>query len=204
MRSAHQQPEHGRRTPSGLDGVRESKEAPGHQDKERSHMLARTPARQARQLLDGPQRPARRLSAQSPSACSPRRPNSRQRRSANRLVEYVRSKQGPQSAAAELTQTATPKCASPKRTHEDGVRRSGGSVEDGAAASRRRIVDVDYEARQEAAAALYTAWRQHALATTTSTSPKRALEDGAQEGSVKRGGGQRWPVNPGNANLSGR
>ena len=33
-----------------------------------------------------------------------------------------------------------------------------------AAASRRRrsIVDVDYEARQEAAVALYTAWRQQA------------------------------------------
>tara|TARA_B110000046_G_scaffold173113_1_gene195429 strand:+ start:567 stop:866 length:300 start_codon:yes stop_codon:yes gene_type:complete len=86
---------------------------------------------------------------------------------------------------------ATPERASPKRTHEDGVRNSSG-VEDAAAASqRRRIVDVDYEARQEAATALYTAWRQHTLATATDTSPKRTLDHGAQEGSAKRGGGQR-------------
>jgi hypothetical protein len=130
--------------------------------------------------------------AQSPSACSPRRPNSRQRRSANRLVEFIRAKQAQQPATAEPPQVAAAEQPSPKRAHEDGVR-EGGDVAEAAAASqrRRRIVDVDYEARQEAAAALYTAWRQHALATTTTTSPKRALDDGAQEGDAKRGGGQQ-------------
>ena len=87
--------------------------------------------------------------------------------------------------------------ASPKRTLEDGVRESGG----GSGSSRRRIVDVDFEARQEAAAALltalYTAWRQHTLTTTTNTSPKRALDHGAQEDGTKRGGGQRRLVNTG-------
>ena len=129
--------------------------------------------------------------AQRPTVCSPRRPNSRQRRSANRLVDFIRAKQASYTATAELPQMATPERASPKRTHEDGVRNSSG-VEDAAAASqRRRIVDVDYEARQEAATALYTAWRQHTLATATDTSPKRTLDHGAQEGSAKRGGGQR-------------
>ena len=66
--------------------------------------------------------------------------------------------------------------------HESG----GGSN----SSRRRRIVDIDFEARKEAAAALYSAWRQHTLATTTNTLPKRALEHDAQEGSGKRGGGQ--------------
>jgi hypothetical protein len=81
---------------------------------------------------------------------------------------------------------------SPKRAHEDGAR-EGDDVAAAAAVSRRRlIVDVDYEAQQEAATALYTAsWRQHTLATATDTSPKRTLDHGAQEGSAKRGGGQR-------------
>ena len=134
--------------------------------------------------------------AQSPSVNSPRRLNSRQRRSANRLVEYIRSKQASQSAAAEPPRIKTPERASPKRSHEDGVRGSG-DVEEAAATSRRRIVDVDYEARKEAAAALYTAWRQHTLTTTTNTSPKRALDHGAQEGSGRRGGGQRRLADPG-------
>ena len=129
--------------------------------------------------------------AQSPSACSPRRPNSRQRRSANRLVEFIRTKQAQQPAAAKPPQVTAAERPSPKRAHEDGVR-EGDDVAAAAAVSRRRlIVDVDYEARQEAAAALYTAWRQHTLSTTTTTSPKRALEHGAQEGDLKRGGGQR-------------
>ena len=129
--------------------------------------------------------------AQSPSACSPRRPNSRQRRSANRLVEFIRAKQAQQPAAAKPPQVAAAERPSPKRAHEDGAR-EGDDVAAAAAGSRRRlIVDVDYEARQEAAEALYTARRQHTLATTTTTSPKRALERGAQEGDVKRGGGQR-------------
>ena len=126
-------------------------------------------------------------SAQSPSACSPRRPNSRQRRSANRLLEFIRAKQAQQTAATAPPQSAVAERSSPKRAHENGAREGGGS----SGSSRRRIVDVDYEARQEAAAALYTAWRQHALSTATTTSPKRALEHGAQEGGVKRGGGQR-------------
>jgi len=105
------------------------------------------------------------------------------------LVEFIRAKQAQQAAAAQSPQTAAPERAPPKRTHEDGVCDSGDV--DAAAASRRRrlIVDIDYEARQEAAAALYLAWRQHTLATTTTTSPKRALEHGAQEGSVKHGSG---------------
>ena len=132
-------------------------------------------------------------SAQSPLACSPRRPNSRQRRSANRLVEFLRSKQATQSATAEVPQIAAPERASPKRTHEDGVRKSGGGS---SSSQRRRIVDIDFEARQEAATALYSAWRQHTLATTTNSSPKRALEHGAQEGSMKRGSGpQRRLIN---------
>ena len=129
--------------------------------------------------------------AQSPTGCSPRRPNSRQRRSVNRMVEFIRAKQAQQPATAEPPQVAAAERPSPKRAHEDGVR-EGGDVTEAAAASRRRlIVDVDYEARKEAAAALYQAWRQHALATTTTTSPKRALDDGAQEGDAKRGGGQQ-------------
>ena len=131
--------------------------------------------------------------AQSPSVCSPRRPNSRQRRSANRLVEFMRTKQAQQPAAAEPLQVA--ERPSPKRAHEDGAREGGGAAEAAAASRRRRIVDVDYEARQEAAAALYLAWRQHTLTTTTNTSPKRALEHGAQEGSGRGGGGQRQLVN---------
>ena len=137
--------------------------------------------------------------AQSPTACSPRRPNSRQRRSANRLVEFMRAKQGPQSVAAESPQATAPERASPKRTHEDGVRESGGGS---SSSRRRRIVDIDFEARQEAAAALYSAWRQHALTTTTNTSPKRALEHGAQEGSGSRGGGQRTPESGGSQSCS--
>ena len=133
--------------------------------------------------------------AQSPSVCSPRRPNSRQRRSANRLVEFIRAKGMQAAAGAQPPQTATPQRASPKRTHEDSVLESG-DVREGAAANRRRVVDIDFEARQEAAAALYTAWRQHTLATTTNSSPKRALEHGAQEGSTKRGSGpQRRLIN---------
>ena len=65
-------------------------------------------------------------SAQSASVCSPRRRNSRQRRTANRLVEFIRIKQAQQTAAAESPQTAAPERASPKRTHEDGVHESGG------------------------------------------------------------------------------
>ena len=126
-------------------------------------------------------------SAQSASVCSPRRRNSRQRRSANRLVEFIRTKQAQQTAAAESPQTAAPERASPKRTHEDGVHESGGGSN---SSRRRRIVDIDFEARKEAAAALYSAWRQHTLATTTNTLPKRALEHDVQEGSGKRGGGQ--------------
>jgi len=98
----------------------------------------------------------------------------------------MRSKQAAQSVAAETPQLAAPERASPKRTLEGGVRESGG----GSSSSRRRIVDIDFEARQEADAALYSAWRQHTLSTTT-TSPKRALENGAQEGDTKRGGGRR-------------
>jgi len=107
-------------------------------------------------------------------------------------VEFIRAKQAQQPAAAQPLQVAGR--PSPKRAHEDGAR-DGGDVAETAAASRqpvrRRIVDIDYEARQEAAAALYLSWRQHTLATTTTTSPKRALEHGAQEGDLKRGGGQR-------------
>ena len=135
--------------------------------------------------------------AQSPSACSPRRPNSRQRRSANRLVEFIRARQAQQPPAAKPPQVAVAERPSPKRAHEDGAR-EGDDVAAAAAVSRRRlIVDVDYEARKEAAEALYTAWRQHTLATTTTTSPKRALDHGAQVGDVKRGGGQRRLGNPG-------
>ena len=83
--------------------------------------------------------------------------------------------------------------SSPKRAHENGAREGDGS----SSGTRRRIVDVDYEARQEAAAALYIAWRQHTLTTNTNTSPKRALDHGAQEDGAKRGGGQRRPVNSG-------
>ena len=133
--------------------------------------------------------------AQSTTRCSPRRPNSRQRRSANRMVEFIRAKQAQQAAAAAAAppQSTVAERSSPKRAHENGAREGGGS----SSGSRRRIVDVDYEARQEAAAALYMAWRQHTLTTTTNTSPKRALDHGAQEGDVKRGGGQRRLVNPG-------
>jgi len=127
------------------------------------------------------------MTAQSPSACSPRRPNSRQRRSANRLLEFIRAKAQQPAAAQPLQVAGRP---SPKRAHENGAR-EGGDAAEAAAVSRRRIVDVDYEARQEAAAALYTAWRQHTLSTATTTSPKRALDDGAQEGDTKRGGGRR-------------
>ena len=105
----------------------------------------------------------------------------------------MRAKQGPQSATAEVPQIAAPERASPKRTHEDGVRKSGGGS---SSSRRRRVVDIDFEARQEAATALYSAWRQHTLATTTNISPKRALEHGAQEGSMKRGSGpQRRLIN---------
>ena len=104
----------------------------------------------------------------------------------------MRAKQGLQPTTAESPQAMALERASPKRTLEDGVRESGG----GSSSSRRRIVDVDFEARQEAAAALYTAWRQHTLTTTTNTSPKRALDHGAQEDGAKRGGGQRRLVNP--------
>ena len=135
--------------------------------------------------------------AQSPSACSPRRPNSRQRRSADRLAEFIRARQAQQPPAATPPQVAVAERPSPKRAHEDGAR-EGDDVAAAAAVSRRRlIVDVDYEARKEAAEALYTAWRQHTLATTTTTSPKRALDHGAQVGDVKRGGGQRRLGNPG-------
>ena len=104
------------------------------------------------------------------------------------MVEFIRAKQAQQPATAELTQTAAPERASPKRTHENGVQESiGGS----SSSRRRRIVDIDFEARQEAAEALYSAWRVHTLSTTTATSPKRALDDGAQKGDAKRGGGQR-------------
>ena len=102
------------------------------------------------------------------------------------MVEYIRAKQAQQSgAAAAPSQTTVAERPSPKRAHEDGAREGGNA----AAASRRRIVDFDFEARQEAAAALHLSWRQHTLATTTTTSPKRTLEHGAQEGSVKRGSG---------------
>jgi len=103
-------------------------------------------------------------------------------------VEFIRAKQAQQPAAAQPLQVAGR--PSPKRAHENGAR-EGGDAAETAAVSRRRIVDVDYEARQEAAAALYIAWRQHTLSTTTTTSPKRALGDGAQEGDAKRGGGRR-------------
>ena len=107
------------------------------------------------------------------------------------MVEFIRAKQAQQAATAAPPQTVVAERPSPKRAHEDGAR-EGDDVEAAAAVSRRRlIVDVDYEARQEAAEALYTAWRQHTLATTATTSPKRALEHGAQEGDLKRGGGQR-------------
>ena len=94
------------------------------------------------------------------------------------------AKQAQQTAAAAPPQSTVAERSSPKRAHENGAREGGSS------SSRRRIVDVDYEARQEASAALYIAWRQHTLSTTT-TSPKRALENGAQEGDTKRGGGRR-------------
>ena len=110
--------------------------------------------------------------AQSPSVCSPRRPNSRQRRSANRLVEYIRSKQAPQAAAEPALQVA--ERPSPKRAHENGAREGGDAADAAAASQRRRIVDVDYEARQEAAAALYTAWRQYTLSTTNSPANARS------------------------------
>ena len=53
----------------------------------------------------------------------------------------------------------------------------------------RTVVEIDHEARQEAADALYRAWRQRVLegpaaGSTTlakASSPKRALDDGAQE-----------------------
>ena len=59
----------------------------------------------------------------------------------------------------------------------------------------RTVVEIDHEARQEAAAALYRAWRQQVLegpatsstALATASSPKRALDDGAQEGKSKQG-----------------
>ena len=191
LRSGRPPTQQGRRTTGGTDRVKESKEAHEHTNlEERAQLLARAPAGRAEHRLERPQVPARHCA--SPSACSPRRPNSRQRRSANRLVEFIRAKQAQQPATAEPPQVAAAEQPSPKRAHEDGVR-EGGDVAEAAAASqrRRRIVDVDYEARQEAAAALYTAWRQHALATTTTTSPKRALDDGAQEGDAKRGGGQQ-------------
>jgi hypothetical protein len=132
--------------------------------------------------------------AQSPSVCSPRRPNSRQRRSANRLVEYIRSKQGPHPAAAESPQTATPERASPKRTREDGVPNDSGITDRSVARRSRTVVEIDHEARQEAAAALYRAWRQQVLEGTAASStalapassPKRALDNGAQEGKSKQ------------------
>jgi len=109
-------------------------------------------------------------------------------------VEFIRAKQAQQPAAAQPLQVAGR--PSPKRAHKDGAR-DGGDAAETAAVSWRRIVDVDYEARQEAAAALYMAWRQHTLSNATTTSPKRVLEHGAQEGSGRGGGGQRRLVNSG-------
>ena len=109
------------------------------------------------------------------------------------MVEFIRAKQAQQAAAAAPPQTVVAERSSPKRAHEDGARES----DNAAAASRRRIVDIDYEARQEAAAALYLSWRQHTLNTNTNTSPKRALDHGAQKDGAKRGGGQRRLVSTG-------
>ena len=185
-------------TPTGPSDDQRNRKSKGKQGSMRAHKhgkactTAGEDAGRASRAPAGETAGAGLTTAQSPSVCSPRRPNSRQRRSANRLVEFIRAKQAQQPAAAEPPQVAAAERPSPKRAHEDGAR-EGGDVAEAAAASRRRrsIVDVDYEARQEAAAALYTAWRQHALATTTTTSPKRALDDGAQEGDAKRGGGQQ-------------
>ena len=58
----------------------------------------------------------------------------------------------------------------------------------------RTVVEIDHEARQEAAEALYRAWRQQVLegpaagstALANASSPKRALDDGAQAGKSKQ------------------
>ena len=131
--------------------------------------------------------------AQSPSVCSPRRKNSRQRRSANRLVEYIRTK-GAHQAAAEPSPTVTPERVSPKRTREDDVRNDNGAMERSVARRSQTVVEIDHEARQEAAAALYRAWRQQVLegpvasstAIASASSPKRALDNSAQEGKSKQ------------------
>ena len=107
----------------------------------------------------------------------------------------MRSKQATQSAAAEPSQTAASDGASPKRTRDDGVRNDSGTTDRSVVRRSQTVVEVDHEARQEAAAALYRAWRQQVLdgpatsgtASATASSPKRALDDGAQAGKGKQG-----------------
>jgi len=74
------------------------------------------------------------------------------------------------------------------------VPNDSGITDRSAARRSRTVVEIDHEARQEAAAALYRAWRQQVLegpaASSTglgpASSPKRALDDGAQEGKSKQ------------------
>ena len=108
-------------------------------------------------------------------------------------MEYIRTK-GAHQAAAEPSPTVTPERVSPKRTREDDVRNDNGAMERSVARRSQTVVEIDHEARQEAAAALYRAWRQQVLegpaaSSTTpapASSPKRALDNGAQEGKSKQ------------------
>jgi len=75
------------------------------------------------------------------------------------------------------------------------VRNDSGTADRSVVRRSLTVVEIDHEARQEAAEALYRAWRQQVLerpatsstASATASSPKRALDDGAQAGKGKQG-----------------
>ena len=116
--------------------------------------------------------------ARSEATRTSKKPNSRQRRSAQRLLEFMRSKGSHEGTVAAPATAGSPPQASTNRP-EPGLRTPVATAPE---QRKPRAVEDDGPKAADHAAVLYTAWKQDALAG----SPAKSTEMETNEGSPKR------------------